>query len=130
MSYIMWKDSFNIGTKEMDEQHTIFVGYINDLYDAMQTGDAKTVVEPILTKLTDYIQLHFAAEERLLKANNYPMLEEQQNHHKYFISELNFMKSSFLNKTQTAQNLLLFLKDWFLHHILSEDLKYVGFVNN
>ncbi len=40
MIYIIWKDRFNIGVKEMDEQHKLFVSYINELYDAMQSGNA------------------------------------------------------------------------------------------
>ena len=30
MAYIVWKDSFNIGVKEMDDQHKLFASYIND----------------------------------------------------------------------------------------------------
>ena len=129
MPYIVWKDSFDIGVKEMDEQHKLFVGYVNELFDAIQSGNAETIVAPILDKLTDYIQLHFAAEENILKSINYPMLENQKAQHAYFVSELTFLKSSFLNKSQTAHNMFLFLKDWFIHHITTEDLKYAQFIN-
>lgn len=128
MGYIVWKDSFNIGVIAMDEQHKLFVGYLNELYNAMQTGNSEAIVEPTLNRLTDYITSHFAAEEAIMKSVNYPMLQTQIEQHAYFISELTFLKSSFLNKTQTAQNILLFLKDWFLHHITTEDLKYAEFV--
>ena len=128
MGYIVWKDSFNIGVKEMDEQHMLFASYINELYDAMQSGNTEDIVVPILNKLTDYSQSHFAAEENLLKSINYPMLETQIKQHANFISELIFLKSSYLNKSQTAQNMLLCVKDWLLHHITSEDLKYAEFI--
>lgn len=127
MAYIVWKDSFNLGVKEIDEQHQLFAGYINELYDVMQSGNAEDIV-PIINKLSDYSQLHFAAEENMLKLINYPMLETQIIQHAYYISELTLLKSSYLDKTQTAQNMLLFLKDWLLHHITTEDLKYVEFV--
>lgn len=128
MEYIVWKDSFNIGVTEMDDQHKLFASYINELYEAMQLGKAADVVAPLLDKLTDYSKVHFAAEEELLKHNNYPMLETQIIQHAYFISELIAFKSSYLNKTQTAQNMLLFVKDWLLHHIMTEDLKYAELV--
>lgn len=128
MGYIVWKDGFNIGVEEMDEQHKLFAGYINELYDAMQAGDTEAVVVPILDKLTDYSQTHFTDEENLLKSINYPMLETQIQQHAYFISELEFLKSSYLNKTQTAQNMLLVVKDWLLHHITTEDLKYAEYI--
>jgi len=128
MTYFVWKDSFNIGVKKMDEQHRQFVAHINELYEAMQLGNAEAVVAATLNKLTDYIQSHFADEEAILKSINYPMFEAQIKQHAYYISELIFLKSSILNKTQTAQNTLLFIKDWFLHHITTEDLKYAEYV--
>ena len=124
MDYIVWNDSFNIGVKEMDEQHKLLVSHINELYNAIKAGNSESVVKPILIKLTDYINVHFAAEENLLKIHNYPMIEAQIAQHSHYISEIAFMESSFMNKKQTAQNLLLFLKDWFIHHITTEDLKY------
>jgi hemerythrin len=127
MAYIVWKDNFNIGVTEMDEQHKLFVSYINELYDVMQAGNSNEIV-PILDKLIDYSRTHFAEEENLLTSINYPMLEIQKKHHAYYIVELESIKSAYLNKTQTAQNLLLFIKDWLLHHITTEDLKYAEFV--
>lgn len=128
MAYIIWKESFNIGVQEMDDQHRLLVNYINDLYESIQAGNSEDNVEIILNKLTEYIQLHFAAEEAILKSVNYPLLDSQIKQHEYYVSELNFLKSGFLDEAQTAQNMLLFLKDWFLHHITTEDLKYVEFV--
>ena len=128
MAYIVWKDSFNIGVKEMDDQHMLFAGYINELYEAIQLGKTEDVVAPMLDKLTAYSKTHFAAEEKMLKYNNYPMLETQIKQHAYFVLELISLKSSYQNKTQTAQNMLLFVKDWLLHHITTEDLKYAELV--
>ena len=128
MAYIIWKDSFNIGVQEMDDQHRLLVNHINDLYDSIQAGNSEDNVETILNKLTEYIQLHFAAEEAILKSINYPLLDSQIKQHEYYVSELNFLKSGLLDEAQTVQNILLFLKDWFLHHITTEDLKYVDFV--
>lgn len=124
MAYIVWKDSFNVGVKEMDRQHEQFAAYVNELYDAIQSGNAEAVIISIFDKLTGYIQSHFAAEEALLESVNYQEFETQKTQHAYFISELNFMKSTLMSDTQKAQNTLLFLKDWFLHHIMTEDLKY------
>ena len=128
MAYIVWKDSFNIGVKVMDDQHKLFASYINELYEAMQLGKAEDIVAPILDKLTAYSKTHFAAEEEMLKYNNCPMLETQIIQHAYFVSELVSFKCSYQNETQTAQNMLLFVKDWLLHHITTEDLKYAELV--
>lgn len=128
MAYVIWKDSFNIGVWDMDEQHKLFISYINELYDALQLRNAEGIVMPILDKLLDYVGLHFAAEEDMLGSVNYPMIETQKKQHAYYVSEILSLKKSFSADAQTSQNLLLFLRDWFLHHIMTEDLKYVEFV--
>jgi hemerythrin len=128
MAYIVWKDSFFVGVEEMDKQHEQFVAYVNELYDALQSGDVETVIVPIHDNLTNYIQLHFAAEESLLSSLDYPMLEIQKNQHAYYVSALYSMKSTLMTDYQKAQNTLLLLKDWFLHHIMTEDLKYGEFI--
>jgi len=128
MAYIIWKESFKIGIKEMDEQHRQFAAHVNELYDAVHLGNAEAIIGPILNKITDSIKSHFADEEAILKSVNYPMVEAQIKQHAYCISELILMKSSFLNKTQTAHNTLLFVKDWFVHHVTTEDLKYAEYV--
>ena len=128
MAYIVWKDSFMVGVNEMDKQHEQFVAYVNELHAALQSGDVESVLVAIYDKLTVYIQSHFTAEEALLKSFNCPLLETQKIQHEYFVSELNFMKKILMNDIQRAQNTLLFLKDWFLHHIMTEDQKYGEFM--
>ena len=44
MAYVIWKESFNIGVREMDEQHKLFISYINELYDALQLRNAEGIV--------------------------------------------------------------------------------------
>ncbi|MBK5278533.1 MAG: hemerythrin family protein [Bacteroidia bacterium] len=128
MAYIVWKDSFDIGVPEMDYQHKLFVSYINELHKSIQFGYSKLNVVITLKKLADYIEVHFVEEEKLLISINYPMLEVQIKQHAYFISELASMKNTYMSKTQTANNMLIFMKDWFLHHITTEDIKYAEFI--
>jgi len=124
MSYLVWKDSFNIGVQEMDKQHRQFVGYINELYESLQSGDAECTVAPLLDKFTEYVQVHFTAEEKFMKSIGYPMIDFHMKQHAYYVSEIGSMKGSLLNDTQKAHHMLLFLKDWLLHHIMSEDMNY------
>lgn len=128
MAYIVWKDSFMVGVHEMDKQHEQFVAYVNELHAALESGGVESVLVAIHDKLTVYIQSHFAAEEALLNSFNCPILDTQKIQHAYFVSELNFMKNLLMDDIQKAQNTLLFLKDWFLHHIMTEDLKYGEFI--
>lgn len=130
MTYIVWKDSFNIGVNKMDEQHQQFVSYINELYDAIQAGNAEIAITKTIDNVINYVHSHFKAEELLLESINYPLLESQIKQHNYYISEIKLLKNEVIHNSSPPQNLLAFLRDWFLHHIMTEDLKYVEFVNN
>ena len=123
MACVVWEERFNIGIKDIDDQHKLFVGYLNDLHDAMQAGNAEAIVAPILYRLFDYITIHFAAEEKILESIHYPEFEKHVKQHAHFILELNFLDNS-----QTAGNMLPLLRGWFINHITTEDIKYAGYL--
>jgi len=130
MAYIIWRDDFNIGVKEMDAQHKLFISYINDLYIAMQSGDTDAIVGRIQDRLRDYIELHFRAEEEMLRAISYQGLANQIKQHAYYVSQIFDYRTSVRDGNQTPQDMFIFLRDWFLHHIATEDQKYVEFVQS
>ena len=128
MDYVIWKDSFNVGSIEMDEQHKSFLGYINEVHAALKPETPRTEIDSILDKLTNYIKEHFTAEEHLLYLKHYPGLESQKKQHACFITELDHLKSNESNQSLTTQNLLTFVREWFLDHIMTEDKKYTEFI--
>ncbi len=121
MGYITWKESFATGIKVIDEQHRSFVNFVNELYDAVQQGSGEVISIAVLQELTDYVREHFEAEERLLAAMNPALLTAQKCQHDDFLAELASFKGSPLEGHKCAGHMLLFLRDWFLNHIMSED---------
>ena len=124
MAYFTWKESFSVNVEQMDKQHQAFFGYLNQLHDALQSGEGEKVIDGILMALTDYVQTHFADEENMLRLADYPDLSAHLKQHAYFVAELDSLRTNLNSQPRAALNTFQLLRDWFINHILTEDKKY------
>ncbi len=121
---VIWdNNTFATGIEEIDSQHKILVGYINDLAWAIDNKQDKQLMSALFDKLCDYTQFHFQTEEAYILALNKNDCLLHQLQHKHFIEELNRIIA--LGETiKISEELLYFLTDWLLHHIQIEDKKF------
>jgi hemerythrin-like metal-binding protein len=78
--------------------------------------------------MTRYAQTHFKTEERLMEAYGYPGLEEQKIQHRDFRKKtVGFSTATTLGMDQIPEDLLKYLSDWLVHHILEDDMAYRAF---
>jgi len=126
MSFFIWKESFDTKIPVIDRQHRKIFGVLNRLYDAAQSPVAHNDVMQLLREMDEYSNLHFTTEERLMAHYGYPELELQKNRHKYYREQMVVqLTRSFDEDNEVAcKRSLQFLRDWFLDHILKEDLKF------
>jgi hemerythrin len=129
MSYLQWTENLSVGVTQMDDHHKKLVSLINMLFDAM-SGDATSTVETVLNDLLDYTRYHFAEEEKLLAASDYPDLEEHQGIHRAMVKEVLDMRQRYLDKPASVppNEALDFLSKWLMRHIIGKDLRYRPFV--
>ncbi len=89
-------------------------------------------INEIFAALHKYTQNHFTYEERYMEKMAYPDLEGHKNIHKNFIMRMMKIQKGAIKMRQEKNTMLketaVFLKDWFLNHILIEDKKYVEFL--
>jgi hemerythrin-like metal-binding protein len=129
MAFYEWKESFctNVGT--MDLQHRKFVILLNELHDAVELKWDKACMDSLLADFSRYALTHFADEEKLLESVGYPELPHHRQEHEFFISQLLELQARHERGDALLGNsALLFLRDWFLNHILIEDQKYGVFL--
>ena len=129
MPLFFWKRSYEIGINEIDMQHRQLVGIVNELFDAMKEGKGAAIVDEILDKLIDYVQLHFSTEEHYMQTHYYPGLEEHERQHldmTKHVVELITMKRT--GKGVNAPDLMNFLQEWLVDHISVEDKKFGDFL--
>lgn len=125
MPFFTWKKEFSIGLDDLDSQHKLFLDYLNDCYDKVSQGQHAGIPLKLVNKLKMYGKEHFLYEENLMQFTHFPDLEKHREQHRYFESQISELESSARlgDDAKTAKNILIFMRDWFLNHIIEEDRK-------
>jgi len=127
MDLYEWKDTYSVGIKSIDQDHQGMLNLINQLFEAMSHGKAKEVLSETLSKLIAYTRTHFKREEILFSTTNYPDYQEHKTQHDLFIDKINDLKKQFdSGATQISVELIKYLTDWLVNHILISDKKYMN----
>ena len=125
MSYLKWSDKYSLNVEEIDEQHKKLVGLVNDMYDAMQAGKGRDMIEMVIAEFVAYTDYHFKSEEHLLRQNGYPEYNEHKEMHDNLSRKAHSIKEAFdKGNTPSAIEVMLLLTNWLNIHILEEDRKY------
>ena len=125
------KDRYSIHYKNIDEQHKVLLGILNELVGLIERGAEAEQVTAIYRKLCQYATLHFTNEERYLHASGYEGLSRQQSEHSWFINRLLELDQSYEASDPTLlEETLVFLKDWYVGHIMRSDQDYADCVKS
>ena len=131
MELIKWLDGYSVGIEEVDNQHKVLVEIINELFTQISQGKAKDNLNEIFDRLTEYTKVHFKDEEAMLVKFAYPDIISHRFEHNKFVKKLSEMKLEFdSSKITISLEILNFLKDWFINHILITDMKYSEYIKN
>lgn len=131
MPYFEWNKECETGIVEIDAQHKVLVMLINTLAEASgkKVKDQTGVVDRALVELADYIRVHFDAEEKLLKLNQYPGIEGHIQAHRNFERLFkNILQEALSGQLLAVDPLLVFLKPWLMQHIMQADHLYIPYV--
>jgi hemerythrin-like metal-binding protein len=129
MAYLQWKDELSVGIDVLDLQHRQIFDLINGLFDHIAGPESETNdLDRILLRLQLFTETHFRCEEVYLKLSGFQDYEDHRHLHATMIRQSNALIRDLKNKTTTLQELLLFLKKWWLNHVCREDRKYMDSV--
>jgi len=128
---IQWNEKLSVGNRKIDQQHQTLVKLINDLNESFAEGKAKSVLSKILDELAGYTVTHFKDEEDIMAKGNYPDLEAHKKIHINFVNKvvetIDNVKSG---KGMVSKDLMVFLKEWLIDHIMGTDQKYAPYIKN
>jgi len=125
-SMFEWKSEYVTGIGSVDAQHRSLFAIGSELYSAMSTGQAKTVLARILDRLVQYTTVHFAHEERLMQLYHYPDFAKHKAEHDALVKQVLAFQTEFNSGRATiAVHVLQFIKDWLEKHIKGTDVAYV-----
>lgn len=124
-----WTDDLSVSIPEIDAQHKVMIGYINDAYKAMQDRSSGDEIKKILKNLLDYSRVHFADEEKLLMESSYPETKEHQIEHLEYCNRiLDFYAQFVSGESNLAVKIAPYLRGWLYNHIMVSDKKYARFL--
>jgi hemerythrin len=128
---ITWSNTFSCGIKLIDEQHKELVALVNEMF-RHASGNAEQEHEyfsKVIHEAVRYIKVHFATEERLMRATNYPGFAEHKKEHDSFVLEvLDNIRDYETGRHYTLFSFTKFLKDWVLSHIGVMDRQYFLYI--
>jgi methyl-accepting chemotaxis protein len=126
---IEWSSKYHIGIKEIDDQHRILVDIINKLYASFGSSNNKKEIKKNLKELVDYTVFHFGNEENYFKSFGYKDTPAHLEQHKMFVDKIKNFANEFEDGDSTVSlDIINFLKDWLINHILKIDVRYVPFL--
>lgn len=122
---VSWSSKIETGIKKFDDQHKELVRLLNKFYTAVNEGRSKTVLGEVLNELANYTVYHFQSEEDAFRQFNFPDKDEHIRIHKDLVNQvLKVIKDFESGKDVVSINLLQFLKEWVVKHIMGDDMKY------
>lgn len=125
---VYWTADLETGFHDIDEQHKQLVHYINEFYEAYESGNG----EQMNTVLFDLIACstnHFEYEEGLMAKAGYPLLEPHRRVHQNFVNKLVALQEQLFQGIDVVEDLLGSLDGWLFRHIKINDRGYINSVN-
>ena len=129
MSLMAWTAAMSVGVPELDEDHRVLIGIINQLAENADAEDPAAILRQSLYALLRYAEFHFAREEKVMTACDFPGFSHHKQEHRAFTAHMQRLAKT-LDEGEAPpaevvdQDLLDYLKDWLNHHILIEDKSY------
>ncbi len=130
MPLMEWSDKLSVGIKSIDDEHKKLVGMVNDLFDGVQAGRGKELLGPILDGLIAYTKTHFANEERYFAQHHYGEAVAHKAEHDALAKQVLDVQAKYKAGANAALSMevMNFLKNWLVKHILGSDKAYGPFL--
>jgi hemerythrin len=123
MPLIQWDETMDLGMDELDEQHRELIDLINEAFEAIQRHD-EPLMTTLIEKMRDYSEVHFQAEEAVLRSRGYPDIEAHAAQHRAYAQKVDDFRRDMFVKTNLSQ-VFIFLSRWLTNHIMQEDRKFI-----
>ena len=117
---------YHVGIGFVDDEHKRLFEIIKEANDVMHNDflyDKFDQINNVLGELVEYTKVHFADEEDYMEKINYEGLEDQKRAHSMFVEKIENINLDDVddNQDEYLTEILNFLLDWLVNHILKAD---------
>ncbi len=129
---LVWDDSFKSGVLAIDAQHKYLFEVINDLADAITSGQGASTIRRALDLVKYYAEWHFGREELCMERFRCPVAGANKAAHGQFLATFQAFDSEYRQSggsEEIALRMYQELTDWLVHHIRGIDGQLAGCVH-
>jgi len=124
---IIWQKEFSIGNQHIDNDHKVILDIYNSLVDIIENKNSlPDDFARILSEMTVYALRHFEKEEAYMRNIKFPNIEDHIQQHRLYVYEVSMFNVNYKISTE-IEDVLVFIKDWWIKHIQGEDIRYEAY---
>ncbi len=124
-SLVTWSSDFSLNMPEIDAQHQSLIDLINQVWRAtIDNKPNQSEIIRIIELLETYTVTHFTAEEIFMREIRYANFDEHKKAHESFVARIGREKLNVINGNRLNLDIVHYLKDWLINHILVADRDY------
>lgn len=129
MAFVNWSPNLSVGIDFIDADHQQSITLLAELQDLVASDQPRTAAIEKLDELIEFSEQHFRFEERLMKENNYREFAQHQAIHKTLPQQTAELRERLASgATDIRPEVMDFLKEWLMRHILESDKHFGGFL--
>lgn len=114
---------------ELDRQHRIFFEFTAEFKQAVEQGKGEELLPAWLERVWSYMAAHFATEDRLMTAWDYPGAAQHEGAHTALLNQLRrFERERDYRAPGSAARILQFVLSWEEAHINGFDRQLADYL--
>lgn len=124
MELIQWNEKYRIGVPEIDQDHEMLIGLINELYAKVEAHMEREEIKDFFRRVEQEMAAHFAREEKMMVEHHYDGYAEHKADHEKLLGEIRDIAEDFADGVcdyDPDKALARQLTDWFVAHTQNHD---------
>lgn len=130
--FVVWNEELATGNEEIDNQHKELFRRFNNLQLACKLDKGLDELSNLFTFLDEYVRSHFALEEQLQIAHDYPGYLKHKEEHDGFARNLMKLEEQLNTKGITSALLIqtnMAIANWLIRHFTWTDKDLANFLH-
>lgn len=122
---------YKVGIEQVDREHRLLFEIAARVYASLGAGNAAALADAqtAIAELLDHVETHFASEEALMRAADYPYQETHRALHRHLLLQVRDMElRAAAGERYLPAELNYFIHKWLIDHIVTNDRMFGEFM--
>lgn len=127
LNIIPWASAWEIGIREIDDDHRLLVSESNDLFEALAKSRPKAEIILITGRMTHHCLEHFQREEKILRGAKYKEVNEHAAEHRRIEREIEKVIRDMQGADVSVAEwkaFALYFQSTLINHLVRYDMKF------